>query len=479
MNAPSSSRDQVVFIIGIVGSIVTVITASYHGRVWMFVLLGFGFATYFLWRWIGQSNELRRANGPSPLLNPISSFLIGESIGQRLSETQQYTRDTLGLASFALVQWEQLGTGIWAKSYLFRLWRSGSRPPLSGGSFTGTYITAYAILCAWRDRRHDLGFLTRCLATINGLRSPDGTYRRLRRPSTGGGEQFDLESPRHAAGALLTRLLLTTSDDVDAKTVDWLCDQTPSGAFDAAFVARGLRAWSPQSPRTIERATMLLKTLSPPEDQAPIEYWRQGNAPVSDNTYQWCVVWTFMPFLRDKAFPPDIVDELRTATRRMINEFLNLAPEPHMLLPSGNDGNNVPSGESVLGTSIALSTSLVCGWREECQCLVAKLLFPRSYDLISLPTVPRTGALDVEMYLSWGALLHTTALLGYGLKEEQVEKVKHILGDWRKLQIHGSLDETVLRSHLDGLPEECIAKIHHAAQAVQDVYWKVDEEMRV
>jgi hypothetical protein len=405
--------NEFLLVVGIAANIVGLATAP-HG-VWIYAALVAGFIIYYLWRRIAEASGRKRASMQPPLLNPTSFSPWASHISQELSEDQKRVRDVLGLAAYTLLRWEQLDNGIWAKSYFSILSTHGDKIPLSGGTLSGSYFAAYSIYCALQGSCPE-SFAT-LLATINRLRSLDGTYRRLRRVITGGAEQFEPEPPRHAAAALLMRLLLTSPDDVDAKTVQWLCEQpAPTTALDAALVARALRAWSLHSPHTLHRVAPLLEALLPQQGQLASDYWRSNLAYVNNTTYQWYVVWTLLPFLKDAAIPRQIADGLTAAIRGMVNYFLILSPESNTLLPSGFDSNQQPHGESVLGTSVALIASVVCGWDGERDILIKKLLsrrynlvslpikklLSRGYNLVSLPTIQRQEACDIEVYIACG-----------------------------------------------------------------------------
>jgi len=331
-----------------------------------------------------------------------------------------------------------------------------------------TESIGYVRLRFSRDSIFDDLLTSQCslYATVNQLRQADGRYARTQRPATGGREVIEVEPPRHAAGALLIRLLLGPGDSIDAKTVDWMMNQPCSDALDKAFVARALRTYGTLScpSRDLKmRYTSIVGGLA--QDSTIWQCHNIAHVP-SDSMYLWCVVWTVLPMLFDGVLGRELQADLCARIHAVIESHLQRM-RPNQLLPSSFQSGQA-TGETVFGTCVALLAaellakkpgSRTCSSARQFVCELLDRIVKKRQALLSVPLSHPDGV-ATELYLSWASFLQVCAVQGLTLAREQFVGAHTLVKAWGDLPLGNS--NVYLR-----VAETSIADLHMDAETLR------------
>lgn len=335
---------------------------------------------------------------------------------------------SLAAASLFLLAYERSATGCWSKTYLYRKRAGKSKEPLAGGSLAGT---PYA-LTAIGSITDELAGLSEWISTplrgtLARLGTEDGQYiATLDSVNTASSSSPAFEPPRHVAGGLLIKLLLSATGQSDVATADMLA-QIPSQmlpmAWDKATVFRAVvhARFDDSMPPKIKtklntQAKHLLSLLTGPHSGSKImDLWADGFGYGDGRISQWVTAWSLLPALHRL---PTIPQSATQKLRELLTDFLlaqSACVQPSGLFARSVDRSGHLSGDCVFGTALAVacwrSLELTANSESESQrCVseassVLKRILSTGESVIRVPAWSEGSPIEIEGYVGWAGLL--------------------------------------------------------------------------
>jgi len=391
-------------------------------------------------------------------------------------------------AAFILLSFDRMNSGLWGKTYLYRLKKAGVSIPKSQGSLGGTPIGLWAITANYHSKDSFVSdwLFPPLINTLSSTRSHDGKF--IKRSTYGDlGSEFEYEPERHAAGGLLISLFYNKANSDDMKTLEYLLSTTPLDVFGKALMARTLfhiyymkKISKKYRVKAKKKSLELIKQLIEIANNTELamHIWLKPHKYGRKVNNMWASLWALLPLITIEDVNYNIQQSLVEVLIRIMRSHIGVCVSETSLFPSYIAEDGIGHGEYVFGTAVSLMV-----WRtievynnfeqivkiEDIQNHIRDIvgrLLSNQYKLITIPsTHEENKAVELEGYFAWAAVCIAMSSLGIKIFPDFVVKSKNIVElfeDYNAIEIDEKTrieKYSKLLSTNFGLPESTINAI--------------------
>lgn len=296
-------------------------------------------------------------------------------------KTKPKSTEELYLECLALLLQDQLEiTGGWSKTYFWRQKING-KGLSPAGTFTGTLFSIEALLTGTL-KLNDVPLIEELRKAIRKLLNEDGSYKRDKETSGQGRDNWREQNLRHTASAFLLRTLINdTIDDHDRLTINYIILSINNGKerldyLDRAMILKCLckHYITRKDPEIYEYIDSIwdyfYETSKLTKDSRFLWFNKSSESVVYGAVEQWYTIWAILPLLKMfRNINDNRAKEIIKAIQNLIIHTSNYKEDSLFPLAYKSEGNGIPFGQSICGSSLAIYT-----------CKILKSLAPDIYD---------------------------------------------------------------------------------------------------